>query len=647
MATFERGYREIGRLPELPGIDDDRADVKTLVRRALEQSYTAHWLLIVDNADDQDLLVGDAGVMNYLPSSPRGSILFTTRTREVPIKMGVPAPNIILVTSMDRKESIGLLNQRLESDEGQSYTDGPGEKDALADLLADHPLAIGQARGYIATEKLSISDYLLLYHSRDGSLMRLLEKGFENENFEQDDLRRPVAIATTWLISFERIAREAPLAAEYLKFMCFLAEKNIPASLLPLPEGGIEVERAEAISKLRKYAFVSEEKPGSVQHLSIHPLVRAIMRNWVDSQGELMPCITNVLQRLDDVLPMPSLDRERRELWMEYLPHAERALEYCTECSEVKTATNFLSKTARCYFHLSKYERAEQLLRNCVQLFQEMLPEDPEILVVMVNLGTVMLERGKYDEADMVHRQRFELQDKMHWSPGFLNYGELTIYIRHIRILHGQGKHREAKQWLRKVLELAERIYMPEDYETVGGLHELASILGLGYYEEVEQIYRMTSKAFEELQGLTHPDTLNAKANLAIAMSARDGKLAEAEEMLRHAMNLLEEEVGRNHPLWFARTRDLAEMLVRRADTRQKYEEAKQVFQEGLERAEEVLGREDPVTVDMRTNFEEMKKWGPVALFANRFVPRVYSDVVDAGAHLVDRAVNLWGGVRE
>lgn len=59
-ATFGNAYRETGRRLEIAGIDDDKADVRLLVKTALSQTADNR-LLIVDNADDVELLFGAAG----------------------------------------------------------------------------------------------------------------------------------------------------------------------------------------------------------------------------------------------------------------------------------------------------------------------------------------------------------------------------------------------------------------------------------------------------------------------------------------------------------------------------------------------------------------------------------------------------------
>ncbi|KAF6783350.1 hypothetical protein CMUS01_16678, partial [Colletotrichum musicola] len=49
---FENAYREIGRALGIRDIEADHADVKSLVKAALERDDVGSWLLIVDNADD-------------------------------------------------------------------------------------------------------------------------------------------------------------------------------------------------------------------------------------------------------------------------------------------------------------------------------------------------------------------------------------------------------------------------------------------------------------------------------------------------------------------------------------------------------------------------------------------------------------------
>lgn len=92
--SFEQAYREIGTLLRIPGIADAKADVKQLVKARLSDEGSGQWLIIIDNANDVSVLLnplkkesGANRLMDYLPHSRKGSIIFTTRTRKAAIDL--------------------------------------------------------------------------------------------------------------------------------------------------------------------------------------------------------------------------------------------------------------------------------------------------------------------------------------------------------------------------------------------------------------------------------------------------------------------------------------------------------------------------------------------------------------------------------
>ena len=137
----------------------------------------------------------------------------------------------------------------------------------LHDILGHLPLAIRQASAYIAKKQITTTRYLEYCQSSDKYMVELLSRGFE-DNHRYKEAQNP--IATTWLISFRQIEETEPLAADYLKFMCFLSEKATPRSLLPGDAWSLEAE--VAIGTLKVYSFITErEMPDKYD---IHRLVR-------------------------------------------------------------------------------------------------------------------------------------------------------------------------------------------------------------------------------------------------------------------------------------------------------------------------------------------------------------------------------------
>lgn len=367
--TFENAYRDIGEQLKVPGIENDIADVKNLIKAALSQESAGDWLLIIDNADDQDLLWGDTAISDHLPFSRKGSILFTTRSHEAAVRLNIPGPGIITAAEMDRNESLELLAKGLK----KSQIDDFKSINTLLDFLADLPLAVKQASAYMAKTSISTSKYLSSCQSGDRG--------------------------TTWLISFEHIKRDAPLAAQYLKFICFLAENNIPVSLLP--PGDDELQGDEAIGILKAYAFVTKRKTSN--SLDIHPLVQLAIRNWLREEGEQAIWITKVFQRLDIMFPFPR--HERRKFW----PHMQIAMEFREECADVDAELGILFKLGKACHILKKYKKAEQIYREILELEVKVRGrEHPDKLTNMNNLAIMLEAQGKYKEAEQVRHERLE-----------------------------------------------------------------------------------------------------------------------------------------------------------------------------------------------------------------------------------------------
>ncbi|KAH8729862.1 P-loop containing nucleoside triphosphate hydrolase protein, partial [Ilyonectria robusta] len=437
--TFENAYRQIGQELQVPGMDDDKADVKALIKAALSRSGD-DWLLIVDNADDVELLFGDASLYDHLPSSHKGSILFTTRTHEVVGKLDIPRANVVHVSEMSRPEAIELMQRYLgprQMSDSKSATE-------LLDFLADLPLAIKQASAYIDKTGITITRYLEHCRSSNIKFTELLSKDFEDRG-RYKSAQNP--ITTTWLISFRHISRDNPLAARYLKYMSFLSEKDIPRSLI---SGDDELEMDEAIGALRAYAFITQR--ADQESYDVHRLVQLAMRNWLSQEGELKKSVTAAIQQLDEKFPFPK--HENRETWIRYLPHAMIALEFCNSSTDevVKSKSDLLYNTAESNYILGKYQNAEGLYQDTLALGRQVLGDKhPRTLTSMNNLAVVLQSQGKYEEAEAMHRKTLALTRQV---LGDEHLYTLTSISNLAGVLQSQGKYEEAEAMHRKTLAL-------------------------------------------------------------------------------------------------------------------------------------------------------------------------------------------------
>ena len=126
------------------------------------------------------------------------------------------------------------------------------------------------------------------------------------------------------------------------------------------------------------------------------------------------------------------------------------------------------------------------------------------------------------------------------------------------------------------------------------GLTRLADVelgfvlLQSGRYGEAETLLRRALPLFEEALGREHPDYAALLNNLGSVLE-RQGKYAEAERVTRDAL-LIAEKVGREHPFYGASLHNLAITLAAQG----RWSEAEGVLRDALSRKETALGREHP-----------------------------------------------------
>ncbi|KAI5456651.1 hypothetical protein BGZ63DRAFT_395954 [Mariannaea sp. PMI_226] len=439
VTAFDNAYHEIGRLLEVPGIDEDGADVKTLVRAALSCKDSGRWLMIVDNADDLELLFGPAARLSqYLPFSRSGSILFTTRTHEAAVRLDIPQSGIISVGNMSREEATEMLQSGLtvgQTQDVQSTT-------SLLDFLCDLPLAIKQASAYMAETGTTTTNYLAYCQSSEKTSIDLLSREFE-DLCRDKGTKNP--IATTLLVSFEQISRDSPRASEYLRFLCFLAEKDIPIALLPPAKNILEAD--EAVAKLKAYAFITEMEDQN--YFGIHRLVRLAIRSWVDGQEQAQASRTRLIQRFNQLFP--ELDHENLRLWVRYMPHALSVLESAEEgCSDEKARSGLLHTVAEGYYKLYHDEEAETMFRKAARLRESILGrEHPDTLDSMSRLSAVLHDLWQLEEAERLLKQTLGLRLTM---LGMEHPTTISEVFSLVIVLFHQGKYEEGQQICQQTL---------------------------------------------------------------------------------------------------------------------------------------------------------------------------------------------------
>jgi hypothetical protein len=297
---FREGYRTIAERVKLPGWDQPDKDILKLVFNWLCDESNGNWVIIIDNADDvevftRSLASSERGVssteqaesyttrylVEFLPQSPNGSILITSRSRDAAFRLIGSYGDIIQVDPMGQDRALALLRNKLHGSFKQD------DAVALVDALDYMPLAITQAAAYISQRapRVSVSTYLQNFQEGERDRSELL-------NNEMGDLRRDGrssnSIIATWQISFEHIRRTLPSASQLLSLMSLSDRQGIPESLL----AGRYQDPVNAPSDfegdlhlLINFSLVAIDVNG--EQLKMHRLVQFSTRKWLELRGEL------------------------------------------------------------------------------------------------------------------------------------------------------------------------------------------------------------------------------------------------------------------------------------------------------------------------------------------------------------------------
>ena len=293
-ARLEQSFREIAELVKVRGRKEPQADVFKLVHDWLRDKKNRQWLLVADNADnedDKDILSAQAGdsqadngdsadksvralqqLLRYLPPSRHGSVLVTSRTQQAAMQL-VENNDIILIEPMDDAAAQALLRKKLGDEDKKSDSNEDIAK--LAAALDHMPLALVQAAAYIRrlAPRCSVQQYLKEYRQSDDRATSLL-------NREAGHLRRDESasnsVLITWQISFDHIRSTRQSAAGLLSLMSFFDQQGIQEALLRCQSSTADNGFEDDVLALRDYSFVTVTRDASM--FEMHSLVQLATR---------------------------------------------------------------------------------------------------------------------------------------------------------------------------------------------------------------------------------------------------------------------------------------------------------------------------------------------------------------------------------
>jgi tetratricopeptide (TPR) repeat protein len=583
--TFEQACREVAVVLGLVGTENDEEDVKKLVQRHLSAERAGKWMLIVDNADDMDVLEGSdggKGILDYLPESESGLTLFTTRDKKT---AHVLAGNGIVNVEKLNPGTASDLFKKMLTRKDLLYKEVVVNK--LLVELDCLPLAITQAAAYINFNPVSINEYIGNLEGIESNLVYILSEEIRDRTRYRHAAN---AVAKTWLVSFDQIVRQDADAAHLLQYMSCIEWKAIPRSILPAIEP--EARMTTAIGTLWSYSFITIRNDS--QTYDMHRLVHVAARVWIREKGLMMETQKRALQHLSNIFP--SDEHTNREIWREYIPHIARIRDVeagghiyvrgalCLQvgrCLQVdgriRDAVGWLEESrdlrsslredhrdrlsteyelASAYQANGQVKDAVQLLEHVVAIRERVLAEDhPDRLASQHELARAYEANGQVKDAVQLleHVVAIEGQVLVQDHPSRLasQHGLASAY-------QADGQVKDAVRLLEHVVAIEGRVLVEDHPDRLASQAVLASTYQAnGQVKDAVRLLEHVVAISERVLAEDHPSRLASQQELASAYQA-NGQVKDAVQLLEHVVAIRERVLAEDHPSRLASQQELA-----------------------------------------------------------------------------------------
>lgn len=362
------------------------------------------------------------------------------------------------------------------------------------------------------------------------------------------DYHRDQSLYTTWNLSYARLKKDDPLAAEALKLLAYFDNqdiwyehlrgglvKSLPLWLQDLFIGQTEFE--SVMATLIDYCLVQvqpETQSYSI-HNCVHDWTLAELNKVVDSQLYWY-AVSCVAARIDMSGQKPYF----RELkYARLTRHAIRcAHPRFVQIPRLATAKyecldNMIS-LARLMTDQEQFSRAEQMylraLANCDKIGG---PNTVDTVSVLNDLGLLYRERKKLDEAGQMFSRALNICETA------LDRNDIATLetIRNYGTVHRlQGNMDEAERMCVQAYLGMEKTLGPHHYRTLDSKLSVANLYNdQGKFDVAAATYRKLIVEFEKISGIDDPSTIVIVNNLANTC-CRLGNYAEAEQNFRRAL---------------------------------------------------------------------------------------------------------------
>jgi tetratricopeptide (TPR) repeat protein len=230
---------------------------------------------------------------------------------------------------------------------------------------------------------------------------------------------------------------------------------------------------------------------------------------------------------------------------------------------------------------------AQAVLQQAVALAEPppVGPNHPRLAEVLRELGGVLQQRGRYDEADATLQRALTMQEQLlgpeheDISATLTAMGESCL---------AQGNYRRAKGLLKRAVAIAELHVVPDRYpdKLCVALNAMSQVYsGLQDYVMAQDMAERLLALTEQFLGLHHTQVGAALTRVAMSLAGQ-GKFGEAQPMLERSLAIAERVYGPHHPNVAAGLCNLGMLHLEQGD----HGRAKPLFERALAIEEHAYG---------------------------------------------------------
>ena len=541
----------------------------------------SHWLLILDNVEDLSLV--DA----FIPITSTGHVLLTTR-----IQATASIATGLDLETLEADEAALLLLRRT----GIIQQDALSADTASADYIEARdialavdglPLALDQAGAYIEETGCSLFDYIDRYRRQRRTLLDLRGNAL---------VEHPESVATTWLLSFQKVEHINPAAAELLRFCAFLHPDDIleelittgAAALSPLLTQAASDPSAldTAIATLRKFSLV--RRNAQSKSLTMHRLVQAILKDGMDEQTQrlwaerVVRAVSLTFPHGDQVASWPLCQR--------CLPHVYVCLPLIEQWHlAFPEAAHLLDQASLYLLEQAQYTQARYLLQKALAIREQVQGADHLDVAETLNyLAGTYLYQGMRSQAEALFKRVLTMRENIQGP----EHPDVAIELNNLALLYNQqGNYAQAEPLFQRALAIWERSQGMEHPDVARTLNNLALLYQEQHtFSQAEAHYLQAVAIWERIRGTAHPDVAITLNNLA-KLYHQAGKYTLAEPLFQRVLEIRESTLGADHPAVAHSLNYLAQLYQQQW----KYPEAETLFKHALQIRRHTLGPEHPL----------------------------------------------------